>query len=308
MCQSYIGQLTHMFLVQSLLARHSLHSRTARDTGPMPLYRACQHKRRLCRACQRFPRPERAHGTGPGPPSTAPASTNDACVAPAVSVCCGPSARAAPVQCPLVPRLPAQTTPVSRLPAFAAARARARARGTGPERARGAGPMPLSTCQRLPRPERARHRSRAHKYRASQHKQRLCRACQRFPRPEHVRGTGPMPPSTAPASTNDACLAPTSVCRGPSARARARGTGPERARGAGPMPLSTCQRLPRPEHARHRSRAHKYRASQHKQRLCRACQRFPRPEHVRGTGPMPLSTAPASTSDACVTKDLFATQ
>ena len=139
-----------------------------------------------------------------------------------------PSARAAKVQGPEVPRLSAQTTPVSRLPAFPAARARARQRSRAPKhRACQPKRRQCRACQRFPRPERARARqeSRAPKYRACQQKRHLCRACQRFPRPERARGKGPEPLSTAPASRNDACVAPASVSRGPSARA-ARVQGP----------------------------------------------------------------------------------
>ena len=210
----------------------------------------------MCRACQRFPRPERARGKGPGPPSTAPASRNNTCVASA-SVSRGPSARAARVQGLQVPRLPAETTRVSRRgpgplstePAStndACVAPASVSRGPSARAARVQGlsvprlPAQTTRVSRLSAfpaaRERARQRSRASKYRACQHKRRMCRACQRFPRPERARGKGPGPPSTAPAS-------------------------------------------------RH---------------VCRVCQRFPRPERARGKDPGPLSTAPASTNDACV--------
>ena len=244
----------------------------ARQRSRASKYRACQHKRRVCRACQRFPRPERARGNGAGPLSTAPASTNDTCVAP-VSVSRGPSARAATVQGLSVPRLPAQTTRVSRLSAFPAARAR------------------------------ARQGSRASKYRACQQKRHVCRACQRFPRPERARGKGPRPLSTAPASTNDACVAPASVSRGPSARARQGSRASQyRACQHKRHVCRACQRFPRPERARQRSRASKYRACQHKRHVAPvSVSRGPsaRAATVQGC-PGPLSTAPASTNDACV--------
>ena len=157
----------------------------ARQGSRASKYRACQHKRHVCRACQRFPRPERARGKGPGPLSTAPASP---------------------------------TTPVSRLPAFPAARAR----GKGPGPLSTAPASPNDACvapASVSRGPSARQGSRAPKYRACQPKRRLCRACQRFPRPERARGKGPGPLSTAPASPT------TPVSRlpaFPAARARAR--------------------------------------------------------------------------------------
>ena len=181
----------------------------ARHRPRAPKYRACQHKRHLCRACQRFPWPERARGTDPGPLNAAPASTDGTCVAPA-NVSRPERAR----HRPMGPKVP-------RLPAFPAARARARGTGPGPlstapastndtcvtpasvgpsARARHRPRAPkcracqhrrhlCRACQRFPRPERARarHRPRAPKYRACQHKRHLCRACQRFPRPERAR-------------------------------------------------------------------------------------------------------------------------
>ena len=126
-------------------------SARVRQGSRAPEYRACQHKRHLRRARQRFARPERAPGKGPGPLNTAPASTNDA---------------------------------VSRPPTFRAPRARARRRSRAPKyRACQHKRHVCRARQRFARPERVRQGSRAPKYRAWQHKRRVCRARQRFPGP-----------------------------------------------------------------------------------------------------------------------------
>ena len=163
-----------------------------RHRSRAPKYRACQHKRRLCRARQRLTRPERA------------------------------------------PRARARAGQGSRAPEYCACQhkrhlCRARQRIARPECARGKGPglntAPASTndtcvapanVSRAPSARAAR--VRAPKYHACQHKRHLCRARQRFARPERARGKGPGPLNTAPASTNDTCVAPANVSRAPSAR------------------------------------------------------------------------------------------
>ena len=85
---------------------------------------------------------------------------------------------------------------------------------------------------------------------------------------------GAWPLNAAPASTDDTCVAPANVSRGPSSRST--GPGPLH---AAPALCRACpvSRLPTfraaRARARHRSRAPKCRACQHKRHLCRACQR-----------------------------------
>ena len=194
-----------------------------------------------------------------------------------------------------MPRLQTQTTHVSRLPTFRAARV---PRGTGPGPLNAApastddtrvapanvsrgpsGPGPLNATPR--RPAQTTPVSRLPTFRTGCVR---CGAwcmpwCVGFARPERARRTGPGPLKAAPASADDNCVAPANISRGPSAR----GTGPRPLNAVPATTNDTCvapANVSRGPSARGAPVQGPYRccACQHRRHPCRACQRSTRPE------------------------------